>query len=159
MSEPFVLSGDDALLRALDGMLDEVEPLPGHLSASARALFELGGLDSELAQLTYDSWTDRASVPVRDDGDGGRVLVYATADGPGDNLSVELVISADGSLLGQLVPAVVCTIRVQTPTGETTVMSDSAGSFQFARPSAQFRLLVVGGHGSVVTVWIDPQSS
>jgi hypothetical protein len=151
VSEPFDLSADDQLLRALDGMLDEVEPLPAHLTEYARALFDLGGLDSELAQLIYDSRSDLAAAPVRDDRNGGRVIVCTTDD----SASVELVI-AEGVLQGQIVPSGSYTVRVQTPTGESTVISDPTGSFQLPTPTTPFRLLIVGNRGSVVTVWIDP---
>ena len=151
--EPFDLSDDEQLVRALDGMLDSSEPLPEHLRTYARAIFDFASIDVELAQLTYDSWADRTPVPVRDDGSGERILVYTAAD-----LSIELEASGDGRLAGQLLPAQVCAIRVETPLESTvaTLMSDADGSFFGVVPAGRFRLVITTDAGEIATGWMDP---
>ena len=108
----FDVHDDDQLLAALGAVLDEAEPIPSHLHAYASALFELGGLDAELAELTFDSLIDDAPVLVRAS-EQPRVIVYT-----GAMLSIEIEITAE-ALLGQLAPPGPASVTLQTPTAST----------------------------------------
>ena len=55
MTDRFDLNDDDRLLALLGDVLNDAEPVPDRLREYARTLIELGDLDRELAQLTYDS--------------------------------------------------------------------------------------------------------
>ena len=144
------LFDDDDLLGLLDAALDERDEIPPHLSQYASALFELGGIDAELAQLTYDSLVSVATALRDGDGHGSsRVLVYS-----GAVLSIE--IDVDGRrVLGQIVPAFGAEVVVQVPGNFTQVTVGEAGAFESTVPGGPFRVLVAQAGERVVTPWID----
>jgi hypothetical protein len=150
VSEYFDVQDEAQLLRALGATFADEDPLPEHLARYARALFELGGLDAELAQLTYDSMLDRTPVPIRGDAGVGRVLIFTWP-----RLTLELTCSLEGRVLGQLDPPEACVVRFQRGSGEDHLSSDDDGSFVFQTPDELFRLLVESVSGTMRTDWVD----
>ena len=117
------------------------------LREHARTLIELGDLDRELAQLTYDSATTGELIGVRGEGDApDRMLVYTS-----ETLSIELLITATGDLRGQLVPPQRRTIVLFAAGGADSFMSEVDGSFRAQRPDGEFRIWVDLDDGNVET--------
>ena len=152
---------DPELLAALGHALDADDPMPDHLHHYAAALFDLGGLDAELAALTYDSAADAAPLAMRsspataDVEPNERVLVFSAGS---VSVEVELVPSPSGDhrLHGLLTPATGVTVVAQTVTGSHPVALDAAGSFGVAVPAGQVRLCITTADGhAVVTPWFQ----
>jgi hypothetical protein len=117
---------DDELLAALGAAIDADDPVPSHLTAYATALFDLEGLDAELAELVHDSLVDAAPLGMRsiDTEASPRVLVYA-----GQDVSLELEV--DGIVVhGQFAGATVSRLALHTPAGTHPVPVAPDGSFR-----------------------------
>ena len=70
MSTPEPYETDEALLGRLRLVIDQLDPMPGHLVDGAKALLGLRRLDEELAELVRDSAEERGRLlAVRGEGD------------------------------------------------------------------------------------------
>ena len=144
----FDLTVDGNLLNALDSALTDDDLVPAAVHEFALAVFDLGTLDVELAALTHDSLVHGPVVASRAD-DEVRTIIFSAA-----NVSIRLDISADRSIVGQVVPEGVDDLRLQTSSDVTTLDLDEFGEFSFVAPEALMRLtLKLGGH-AVVTPWV-----
>jgi hypothetical protein len=146
------LHDDDELLAQLGRALDEADPVPADAVAVAKAVFDLGNADAELAELVFDSLLDEALVVMRSDTVAdARTMSFALG---GHRVDIEF--SADGTtLLGQLDPAQPTRVRLDTTLGSTEVRSDELGRFRFAIERGSLRLRVLTEDGIVVTTpWI-----
>ena len=120
-----------AELRRIAGLVD---PVPESVVAAARAAFLLRRLDAELsevAELTYDSWSDdRELVGVRGPG-GARQLTFE-----GATIAVELEVAAGRrhELVGQIVPPQRAEIMITDQRGTTVVEADDLGRFSALVP-------------------------
>jgi hypothetical protein len=139
-------TNDDDLLRVLDEFFTDTDPIPEHLSIHARALFDLGGLDAELAVLS----DELGAFGLRSQSEPTRVLTFTS-----QRISIELESMPDGMLAGLLAPPVPAIVHVQTPSGSTTTPLDHVGNFSIQGPTGQFRILVEFDDGAVVTPWIE----
>jgi hypothetical protein len=123
----------EADLRRIAGVTD---PVPGSVVAAARAAFLLRRLDaelSEIAELTYDSWSDqRELVGVRGPG-GARQLTFE-----GATLAVELEVATgrQHELIGQIVPPQPAEIIITDQRGSTILEADELGRFSAVVPLA-----------------------
>jgi hypothetical protein len=128
---------DEDLLVALQQALAEREAVPPEFVEAAKNAFAWHNIDSELAELTYDSSRDAEPEPsTRAETASIRALTFTSA-----HLTLELEVTHD-SLLGQIVPAQAGTIKVQLRDGaETTVPADRIGRFTIRPiPAGEFRL-------------------
>jgi hypothetical protein len=128
---------DEDLLAALQRALAEREAVPPEFVEAAKNAFAWHNIDSELAELTYDSSRDAEPEPsTRAETASIRALTFTSA-----HLTLELEVTHD-SLLGQIVPAQAGTIKVQLRDGaETTVPADRIGRFTIRPiPAGEFRL-------------------
>ncbi len=99
------------------------DPVPADVVAAAKASYTFRTLDSELAELVYDSAMEAAQlVGVR--GGGARQLTF---EAPG--LAVETEIAADGRLVGQMVPPQAARVEIRHRGGSTVVQADELGRF------------------------------
>jgi len=144
---------DTALIGALRGLGQRIDPEPPELAARAISAFTWRTIDAELAALTYDSLLDEDRlVGVRGD-DGPRQLTF---EGP--DLTVELEVGDDGCLVGQLVPASQAEVEVRWPGSSTTVQADDLG--RFAMPGGRtgpvsLRCRLQGSStAGIVTSWV-----
>ena len=128
---------DEELLAALRQALAERQAVPPEFVEAAKNAFAWHNIDSELAELTYDSSRDAEPEPsTRAETASIRALTFTSA-----HLTLELEVTHD-SLLGQIVPAQAGTIKVQLRDGaETTVPADRIGRFTIRPiPAGEFRL-------------------
>ena len=143
---------EDALMAALRRAISARRAVPEEFMEAARNAFAWHNIDAELAQLTYDSVYGPAdAAPTRAESASIRALTFTSAQ-----LTVELEVTAD-SVLGQVVPAQIATIEVQTQAdANVMVQSDEIGCFSIQPvPGGPFRLRVRADVGTdVLTGWI-----
>lgn len=103
-----------------------IDPPPPAVTAAARAAFEWRTVDTELAELTYDSWVDdRELAGVRSSG-GSRQLTF---EAPGVTVEVEMGGGVAPRLVGQVFPAHRGTIELRHRAGVITLAVDDLGRF------------------------------
>ncbi len=146
---------DEALLRRLDGIAREVDPVPDLVLEAGRHAFLFRRLDAELAELVADSLADVRGDPVGVRGGGGRLLSFEA----GDSVLELQVTEQHGSahLVGQVVgvPLEGARLVVETAAGEQDVELDATGTFGADVPAGRFRLhLTVPGRTPVTTAWV-----
>ena len=129
---------DDQLLAALKDALSARRAVPHEFVEAARNAFAWHNIDAELAQLTYDSTGElgHPAMATRAETAGVRELTFGSP-----RLTAELEITGD-ALLGQIIPAQVFTVDIQTPAGVTSAgSSDEVGFFSLRPlPQSPFRL-------------------
>jgi hypothetical protein len=118
---------EDALIVELRRLASRIDPVPEPLIHAARETLTWRRVDAELAELLSDSALEDARLElVRGDGEP-RAISFEAGE-----LTIELDVLPDGprrKLIGQLVPAEVATIEVQSAELRTTVTADSHGRF------------------------------
>jgi hypothetical protein len=129
---------DDELLEALGEALRAREQVPEWFVETGKNAYAWHNIDAELAQLTYDSDSDRDRdlvTAVRSETASIRALTFTSA-----RLSIELEVG-EGSLLGQIIPPRAGTVETHTRAGVTTSPVDEIGSFAVEPiPASPFRL-------------------
>jgi hypothetical protein len=141
---------DDQTAAMLGEALAEARAVPRDFIEAGKAAYIWRSFDfaAELAKLTYDS--QREPVTTRTDTAAIRSLTFAAA-----NLAIELEVGPD-CLIGQVVPACVAEIELQTRTDSPeTVTTDDLGCFTIRRrPSDAFRLRCRNDSADILTSWI-----
>jgi hypothetical protein len=147
-----LLADDDQLLAALREAILAREAVPSCFVEMGKNAYAWHNIDAELAQLTYDSSTDREPVTaVRSEAASIRALTFTSA-----HLSIELEV-AESLLLGQIVPPQAGTLEIQTRSGTAaTTPIDEIGCFAVDPiPASPFRLRCRTADGTdVLTGWI-----
>ena len=141
---------DDQLLAALGDAVRARQAVPDAFVEMGKGAYAWHHIDAELAQLTYDSRTDRIAA-VRSETASVRALSFASA-----HLSMELEVTED-CLLGQVIPPRAGTLEAQTGAGaSTTTTVDEIGCFAVDPiPASPFRLRFRAVDGTdVLTGWI-----
>jgi hypothetical protein len=141
---------DDQILAALGDAVRARQAVPDGFVEMGKGAYAWHQIDAELAQLTYDSETDRIAA-VRSEAASIRALGFTSA-----HLSMELEVTED-CLLGQVIPPRAGTLEAQTRAGvstETTV--DEIGCFAVDPiPASPFRLRFRAPDGTnVLTGWV-----
>ena len=144
---------DERLLGALRAAMEARQAVPPEFIATGKSAYAWRNIDAELAQLTYDSRSDKErSASLRSEEPASvRALTFTSA-----HFSIELEI-ADTALLGQIMPPRKATIETETRAGLTTAAPvDDIGCFAIEpRPASPFRLHCRAEDGQdVVTGWI-----
>lgn len=141
---------DDQLLAALGDAVRARQAVPDAFVEMGKGAYAWHHIDAELAQLTYDSRTDRIAA-VRSETASVRALSFASA-----HLSMELEVTED-CLLGQVIPPRAGTLEAQTGTGaRTRTTVDEIGCFAVDPiPASPFRLRFRAADGTdVLTGWV-----
>jgi hypothetical protein len=141
---------DDQLLAALGDAVRARQAVPDAFVEMGKGAYAWHHIDAELAQLTYDSRTDRIAA-VRSETASVRALSFASA-----HLSLELEVTED-CLLGQVIPPRAGTLEAQTGAGaSTTTTVDEIGCFAVDPiPASPFRLRFRAADGTdVLTGWV-----
>jgi hypothetical protein len=146
------LRDDDKLLAALREALSASDAVPAWFVETGKNAYAWHNIDAELAQLTYDSFSDqRMATATRSETASIRALTFTSA-----KLSMELEVSED-SLLGQIIPPRAGMLEIHTKTGVTTTSVDEIGCFAVEpKPDTSFRLRCRIADGTdVLTGWIN----
>jgi hypothetical protein len=147
---------EDALLDELRRVVQQVDPVPEHVVAAARASLSWRTFDDDLAELLHDSSTESSVSGMRAD-DRGRVLSFE-----GEHLALEMEVSGTGSeraLAGQVTPAGPGRVEVRHRDGVQTVEVDERGRFSAAEVPAgtvslRFHAGAAGQSRSLTTPWL-----
>lgn len=146
-----ILRDDDKLLATLREAMREREAVPVWFVETGKSAYAWHNIDAELAQLTYDSHSDRRMAAVtRSEPASIRALTFTSP-----HLSLELEVSEDG-LLGQIIPPGPGTLEIHTKAGVITTTVDEIGCFAVdPQPDSSFRLRCRTSTGAdVLTGWI-----
>jgi hypothetical protein len=141
---------DDQLLAALADAVRARRAVPYAFVEMGKGAYAWHHIDAELAQLIYDSGTDRIAA-VRSEMASVRALSFASA-----HLSMELEVAED-CLLGQVIPPRAGTLEAQTAAGASTKTTvDEIGCFAVDPiPASPFRLRFRAADGTdVLTGWV-----
>ncbi len=142
---------DEELLAALGEAMRARQAVPEWFVETGKNAYAWYDIDTELAQLTYDSLGDRErAAAVRSESASIRALAFTSA-----RLSIELEVGA-GSLLGRIIPPRAGTLEVHTTAGVTSSPADEIGCFVVEPiPNSPFRLRCRTDDGAdVLTGWI-----
>lgn len=143
---------DEELFAALQRAIRARDAVPAEFVDAGKSAFAWHNIDAELAQLTYDSTRDADMAgATRAEAASIRALTFNSA-----NITIELEVTRDG-LVGQIVPAQVATITVQSRVGaNASVAADEIGCFSIRPiPASPFRLQCTTGSGiEALTGWI-----
>ena len=160
-----IVNGDEGLLRELRSLFAHLDPVDPRLRDQARFAYCWRSVDSELAELSFDSLLDHEmALAVRAAGDPTtepRMLGFgAVVDGEDVAIEVELTpgpAPGRASLVGQLVPPASTTVELQTGGGElAAVRTDDLGRFLIEPvPSGPVRLRFRRGDRHVHTTWVS----
>ncbi len=140
---------DDQLMAELREVIGRCDPVPSAVLAAANEAFVWRTIDSDLAELAFDSLLELSSGGVR--GTADRQLTF---ESPGLTIEVDML-DGGSQLIGQLVPAQPGAVEVQASGRTTTVTTDAEGHFTAPAGAGPFRMRVDAGFGpAIVTEWI-----
>ncbi len=145
---------DDAVLEEqLRQIIERLDPVPERLLAAAKDCYTWRTVDSDLAELVFDSMAEDHGVLVRG-ADPPRLLSFEAHD-----LTVDIEVSGSGSarrIIGQLAPPQRSTIQIRQGRDAAQLETDELGRFTGPLRDGPFSLLCTGAEGSlpVVTDWI-----
>jgi hypothetical protein len=125
------------------------DPLPVDVAERSAALWELDGIDAELAELIAEEWSDAELAGVR----SAMLQVTAFTFAAGD---VTIELECDGDVVsGQLHPGVQAPIELRGQRGAgIDGATNSVGTFELPNPGAgSWCLLVRLPDGPVRTPW------
>lgn len=142
---------DEQLLGILARALDVADAVPEHALAAAREILSPSGFEAELAELVFDSATDRLTG-VR----SAETARQVTFRAPG--VEIEIMVMAEGGrrLIGQLVPPQTATVELHFEGLVRETGTDNLGRFQFSDvPTGSIQLAIATeGGGRIITEWM-----
>jgi hypothetical protein len=143
---------DEVLLRQLAAALDAAEAVPRDFVAAGKTAYAWHGIDTELAELAYDSDVHEDHLALaRADPAVLRAMTFISAE-----LTIEIEVTED-ALCGQVVPPQQGMVHVCVRSGgRSEVVVDDVGCFLVrAKPAEPFRLHCVTATGvEVLTTWM-----
>lgn len=143
----------DDLEAELRALVHQLDPVPAAVDEAARAAFSWRSVDAELAELTYDSWTERRALA----GVRGRNSRQLTFEAPGFTLDLEVEEGPPPTLVGQLAPASAATVELRHREGVLSLLADALGRFvvdHLPPGPVSLRCRPVGASSSVETEWV-----
>jgi hypothetical protein len=149
--------GESGAAMNLDDVLRKViaqaDPVPPEVTRYAREAYALRTLDTELADITWDSWVDE---PVTTRGSGSRLLTFGPVGAQDTQLHVEVVGGETGfEVTGLIEPAGAREIEVIWRGGSVNCPVDEAGRFTADLPNVRsLRLRLRGDGSSLATGWV-----
>jgi len=144
---------DDEIMGRLAQAWQAVGDVPADFIAAGKAAFAWRDIDSELAELVYDSALEEelSAAPVRAERAHLRAMTFTATD-----LTIEIEITGE-ALLGQVVPMQDGEVEVITHEGKAqTGLIDDIGGFTIRPlPVGPFRLNCRTAGGSISTSWLN----
>lgn len=148
---------DQRFSDSVQAAVARLDPVPHIVVEAARASFDWGSIDTELARLTYDSCTEqRATAGVRGDA-WLRQLHFES-----DELSLDLQVIAEGTprvVIGEIVPRTPAEVQIFHPGGVSTVLTDEHGRFRAddvmeGDTTLRCRVFAADGDKTLRTSWV-----
>jgi len=147
----FTLMADDELVELIAHALDADDPVPEHVLEGARAAFTWRTIDTELAEMVFDSAHELTGVRSEDT---DRQVTFRA---PGVEIEVMVVENGTRRLIGQLVPPSETTVELVGADAVYSSTTDRLGRFIFDELApGPVRLVVLGADGAriVQTEWV-----
>jgi hypothetical protein len=118
-------AADTALLALVGEVLNVADPVPDHVLAAASGAVAWRTIDQALADLVFDSSFELTGVR---DKNAARQLTFRS-----DDVEIELMLvdTAQRRLVGQLVPAMSTTVRLESTETSVEQTTDRFGRFSF----------------------------
>lgn len=146
---------DDAVLEdELRQIIEHLDPVPENLLAAAKDCYTWRTIDSDLAELVFDSVAENHGVLVRG-ADHARLLSFEAT-----GLTVDVQVTGTGQarrIIGQLAPAQRARVRIRQGPDVRALDADELGRFSGALREGPFSLMCTGtaaGSRPVITDWI-----
>lgn len=139
------------LLALVGRAIDAADPVPERVLEGARGAFTWRTIDTELAEMVFDSTQELSGVRSED------VNRQVTFQAPGVEIEVMVIESGGRRLVGQLIPPAAMTIELVASDAVSAVDSDRLGRFTFDDIApGPVRLVVLGADGErvVQTEWV-----
>lgn len=146
---------DEELLARLGALIPRMTELPAEQRDFARDLFVWRTVDAELAELAEDSLLDLEPTGQRTRaGTQPRLLTFAA-----DGLTIEAEVDTSPGgrrLIGQIVPAGVADVALQSAEVQAQTRADGRGRFVLPLPGREVRMRMrcVVGQRTVETAWV-----
>jgi hypothetical protein len=143
----------EPLLSELRNVVEQADPIPGHVVAAAKAAFSWRTIDAELAELAADSMLSGAGTRAAD---AARLLTFQAGA-----VEIEVEVADTGAtrrLTGQLVPPSAAAVSVRWADGSLDAQADDLGRFTVeAVPAGTVRIAITRPDDSrtVVTSWVS----
>jgi hypothetical protein len=150
-TDPSSTISDEVLLELLGEALAAADPVPDHVLEGARAAFTWSTIDTELAELVFDSSRELAGVRAEET---NRQITFQA---PGVEIEVMVIENGSRRLIGQLVPPSEQTVELVGAETVYSAQTDRLGRFSFdAIDPGPVRLVVLDANGSrlVQTEWV-----
>ncbi len=144
---------DAALEEQLREVAQRFDPVPDWLLATAIDSYAWRTIDSDLAELVFDSEAEEAGALVRG-GDQARLLTFEAT-----GMTIDVQVSASGTgrrIIGRLAPPQPATVQIRQGCGRADLETDELGRFSGPLEDGPFSLMCTAGtEGTrVVTDWI-----
>ncbi len=146
---------DDAVLEGeLRQIIERLDPVPERLLAAAKDCYTWRTVDTDLAELVFDSVAEHHGVLLRG-ADQARLLSFEAPD-----LTVDVQVTGIGQarrILGQVAPPQPVTVRIRQGQDVSDLDADELGRFSGQLREGPFSLLCTGSAEDsrpVVTDWI-----
>lgn len=149
--DEFDLMSDDELVGLIAQALASDDPIPDHVLDGARAAFTWRTIDTELAEMVFDSARELTGVRSED------TERQVTFRAPGVEIEVMVVENGTRRLIGQLVPPSETTVELVGADAVYSAPTDRLGRFVFeSLAPGPVRLVVLGADGAriVQTEWV-----
>jgi hypothetical protein len=149
---------DDELERELRQLAARLDPVPPEVVRAAEDAFSWRDIDTELAELAFDSLLDANQATLVRSSAGRRLISFK---GPGLTIDVEVTNTGSGrEVMGQIMPPQRATVEIRHQSGVVTAEADELGRFRSAslRPgpmSLRLRPEADGARPAVVTDWLS----
>ena len=149
---------DEALEAELRRLAARDDPVPDLVLRAAMDAFSWRDLDSELAELVFDSLLDADPATLVRSSPGRRLVSFRTPA-----VSIDLEVTSTGSgreVMGQITPPERASVQIRHREGQVTLDADELGRFMSAalRPGPISLRLVSAADGerpAVVTDWVS----
>lgn len=148
---------DSQLERELRQLAARLEPVPPELMTAAVDAFEWRDIDTELADLVYDSLLDTDQAALVRGARDQRLFSFQA-----QHLTIDLEVTHTGqgrSLLGQVIPPQAGRVELRQQHRVTTVIADELGRFRSEPlPPGPLSLRLHtpgGGDATVTTAWVS----
>jgi hypothetical protein len=148
---------DTELEEELRQVAAQIEPVPPGLIQAAVDAFTWRTIDADLAELVFDSMSDRRETALVRGSRQDRLLSFRAG-----GLTIEVEVTVTGStrgLTGQIVPPQLATVQIRHRDGAVTRQADELGCFSAdSLPAGPVRLscrmAAAAGRPPVVTDWL-----
>jgi hypothetical protein len=149
---------DDQLEEELRQLAARWEPVPRELMLAAADVFGWRDIDTELADLVYDSLLDADEAALVRGAADQRMFSFRASD-----MIIDIEVTRTGgdrSVLGQIMPPQACLVDLRQQHSVVTVSSDDLGRFRsepLAPGPLSLRLHPPAGssHATVTTDWVS----